>query len=65
MTRKIVVDASTEEHYQQYTFYVEKDKLVDVYFSGKSKQGSSGFADFIDVKHVPEYVMKAFLLQRG
>lgn len=64
MTRKIIIDASSEDHYQTYTLYVEKDELVDVFFSGKSKQGTSGFADFIDVKHVPEYVMKAFYIQR-
>lgn len=63
MTSKITIDISTEEHYQKYTFYLEGDEIVDVYFSGKSKQGTSGFAEFIDVKHVPEYVMKAFQIQ--
>lgn len=64
MIRKIIIDVSNTEHYQKYTFYVKEGQILDVYYQGKSKQSGSGFADFVDVKHVPEYIMRAFLPQK-
>jgi hypothetical protein len=61
MNNRISVDASTDKHLATYVFYLDDaNKLTDVYLSSISGKGTSGFGDFIDVKYVPEDVIKEF-----
>jgi len=67
MNRKIKVRIKSASEEAEYTFYIDSDNMIkDVYYSGYTSQGQSGFADFIDVSNVSnvsETVMTAFRIQ--
>lgn len=64
MNRKIKVRIKSASEESEYTFYLDSYNMIkDVYYSGYTSQGQSGFADFIDVENVSETVMKAFRIQ--